>query len=98
MNTEITMQVTGIVREATNVSLSYIETEARLVMRRCPTIHEFIMAMGWATFKSTDGGAIEDDDPRIASVIDFISEWDETLRLTGVPMRFTAKGEKVTDW
>ena len=29
---------------------------------------------------------------------DFISEWDSVLKITGEPMRFTAKGEKVTDW
>lgn len=25
-------------------------------------------------------------------------EWDEYLRLTGTPMRFTARGKIVTDW
>jgi hypothetical protein len=29
---------------------------------------------------------------------DFISKWDDTLKLTGEGIRFTADGEIITDW
>ena len=35
---------------------------------------------------------------RLAKLRDFEQGWGETLRLTGYPMRFTAKGPTVRDW
>lgn len=29
---------------------------------------------------------------------DFIADWDDTLKITGTPMRFTAKGKIKTNW
>lgn len=31
-------------------------------------------------------------------LINFISLWDDIFKLTGEPMRFTAKGKKITNW
>ncbi|GEM_PF-2325358 len=41
---------------------------------------------------------LTETEPFFKPLSDFISEWDPVLKITGEPMRFTAKGEKVTDW
>lgn len=40
----------------------------------------------------------EDSEPFLKPLNDFISEWDNYLKITGDAMRFTATGVKVTDW
>lgn len=40
----------------------------------------------------------EDSEPFLKPLNDFISEWDNCLKITGNAMRFTATGVKVTNW
>lgn len=40
----------------------------------------------------------EDSEPFLKPLNEFISEWDDYLKITGDAMRFTATGVKVTDW
>lgn len=83
-------------------ALAEVERQARAILRRTATLDEFVMGMGTAFFTLRSGKpstALENsDDHRIGVLRDFIGEWDEVLRLTGAPMRFTARGEKITTW
>jgi hypothetical protein len=88
----------------------FVEEQARAILRKHPSLHEFTMAMGTWFFtvkRSKDRSllpgehAVLHDPPsyiknsRLAS---FILKWDEYLKITGEPMRFTADGPVVRDW
>ena len=83
-----------------------VEQIARQILVEHKELDEFIMAMGsyFFTYKSKKrkdehlSGYTEDSEPFLRPLNDFISEWDNYLKITGDAMRFTATGVKVTDW
>lgn len=77
-----------------------VELEARKVLLKHLNLKEFIKAMGRWIFTDQKGNIIYDGhlDKRFKRVERIISRWDEYLKLTGDPVRFTAKGPRVTDW
>lgn len=90
---------------ASNLALVKVEFMARKILREHPVLKEFVMAMGAVTFVSTQPGRGQaemsiglEERSYMRPLKDFIDEWDNILHLTGVPMRFTADGPKVTDW
>ena len=99
---------------AVKLALWLVETEARKILRAHDNLDEFIMGMGRYFFTRKPGSLRSDgskvskeeseiiyDEPKyIASsrLVKFIGSWDEYLKLTGCPMRFTANGSVVTDW
>lgn len=97
------------VKASDNASV-FVEEQARAILKKHPNLHEFVMAMGswfFTTKRSKDRTllpgehAVLHDEPsyiknsRLAS---FIAEWDEYLKITGEPMRFTADGPVVRNW
>ncbi len=74
-----------------------IEILARLYLTDNPKLKEFIMAMGtcFFTYKRGNETAHDIECPEIEAIL---SEYNEVFKLTGEPMRFTAKGKKITDW
>lgn len=93
-------QIYDALQVATELGLEYVEQEARKALRRCTTLDEFIMCMGSASFTDKKGNNLYDHElPKTAfELIVFIEEVDPELHLTGNPMRFTAEGEKITNW
>lgn len=103
-------QIQKLIDSADEIASLEVERLARKVLKKCSDLKEFIMAMGgWHfTLKASepdedgwsieDGEAADDDDPRFSEVERFIGEWDNQLKITGEPMRFTATGPKITDW
>lgn len=96
---------------AETAALTLIEQRAREILKKRPTLKEFVMGMGSAQFtlkkpmpygdclKVDSFAAWDDAFPRyLKPVFDIINEWDCVLKLTGTPMRFTATGPKVADW
>ena len=84
---------------ASDCALKHVEDLARGLMRERPELHEFVMGMGIWSFGGPDGDSYHNDDIEdIDELEDFIAEWDEVFHLTGEPMRFTAEGEKRTEW
>ena len=82
---------------------AYVEFLARRIMKNRPHLVEFVMAMGSASFsmKSGDHLPVDEGDPEfkyLEPLAYFLSDWDDRLGLTGIPMRFTATGPKITDW
>lgn len=75
-----------------------VERIARKILRKCKTFDEFIMAMGGCFFVDKNDNRIDNDDPRVKELYNLIYEWDDCLKITGEPMRFTTYGEKVTNW
>jgi hypothetical protein len=72
---------------------------ARGILRKRPDLDEFIMAMGTADFFNKEKNWVElDSHPDFRKLYEFISAWDRVLKITGMPMRFTADGPIVRDW
>lgn len=90
-----------------------VERLARDILKKNNSLHEFVMGMGTWFFKDKNGEIIDPYETRMNGsfeyytilskkyfkpLADFIGEWNDILKITGEPMRFTATGEKITDW
>lgn len=84
--------------EAYQVAVKELEARARRILRENSDLVEFVMSMGCWAFYDQEGLIPFDSDPRFEPVMSFISRWDDQLKLTGDPMRFTADGPVVTKW
>ena len=95
--------------EAERLASAVVEKKARAILRQHPNLDEFVMAMGGWFFTKKDKDATGysmilhessgDHCPKyMTGIRNFIDEWDDVLKTTGEPMRFTANGEKVTEW
>lgn len=86
---------------------------ARKTMRRCSTLHEFVIGMGEWFFVDKNGNYISLEeyrsssvsdywnlrpDKRVTEVADFIGKWDSVFHLTGASMKFTKNGPITRDW
>lgn len=92
--------------------LKLVEFKARTILRNNPKLHEFIMGMGGWIFTDKAGDTVETHTERrnddytyryvckdwAKPVAELIDEWDQYLKLTGNPMRFTLNGPVITDW
>ena len=74
-----------------------VEHIARKHLLANPNLTEFIMGMGTYGFMADKPRGI-DYDAGCEELNDLIAEWDNLLKITGEPMRFTATGEKRSDW
>lgn len=87
------------------MALSLIERQARKILVAHPSLDEFVMAMGGWLFTRRD---IQDDISTVyreyipAYAMPFTRMMDEfdrlELKVTGEPMRFTARGPIVREW
>jgi len=100
--------------EACKLACEKVERMARGILKRHSHLDEFIMAMGSYFFTAKNGKDdlqpitqkmnaswdyyYVDTVAYLKPLNDFIGKWDEYLKITGEPMRFTANGPKVTDW
>lgn len=98
--------------QSAQIALDLVEKRARAILRQHPNLDEFIMGMGIWFFtrkvgtKDEKGIVIEEWMNNIVHeplaymkpVADLIDEWDEYLKITGEPMRFTANGPVVREW
>jgi len=90
-------------------ALKELELRARKAMKKHVAIKEFVMAMGTAYFVCRSEGqevllSFEEEAENfpyakaLRPTLDLIAEWDDYLKLTGTPMRFTADGPVVKEW
>jgi len=100
-------------KEAEDKAAAYVEFLARKILAENPELQEFVMAMGTYFFIDRAGETvdteeqymgpdyryyIQDSDTVFAELNEFISEWDQHLKITGDAMRFTATGPVITNW
>lgn len=99
---------------AEKIASKKVEIMARKILANHPYLNEFIMAMGsyFFTVKNSDRHINPTTQKMNASweyyYVDtfnylkplnkFIHKWNDVLKITGDPMRFTAKGKKITNW
>lgn len=85
--------------EAVDLALKEVEKRARKILSSHPGLDEFVMGMGVAVLTKKDGEYVHREDAKYTdSLYRFIDRWDEYLKLTGEPMRFTATGAKHNRW
>ncbi len=95
--------------DARKLAMTEVIRLARKIMKANPTFTCWICAMGRCVFYETtpetedecakDNAPLRDNDPRALELIDFVDEWDNTLKLTGEGCRLDSHdGELVTDW
>lgn len=97
---------------ASKLALTLVEKHARQILRDHNKLDEFVMAMGgwFFTYKvgavDSQGIVIEPGMDRIIHetldymepVTNIMCEWDDYLKITGEPVRFTAHGTRITHW
>ena len=89
--------------KACELASQKVERMARAILQKHGNLDEFIMGMGTWFFSIKDkrypNNHLSGIDRAYLKPLDnFISEWDDFLKITGEPMRFTAFGKRVTNW
>lgn len=84
--------------QACETALQLIEQRARRILVQHPNLDEFVMCMGSWFFTRKNGENTLEPLGYMKPLADIFDEWDNLLKLTGTPMRFTATGKTVTDW
>lgn len=99
MPTKIERVLAQHYRTLFTLALQEVERLARLIMKRY-NFTGFVMAMGDAFFVDQQGSQVEDRDPRVASLVNFLDRWDNVLRLTGTPMKIIGRWNApiITKW
>ena len=94
-------RVAGLSREADAI----VEELAREVLIKRPDLVEFVMGMGGWHFTTerylhyiSDDYSPYEERKHMEALETFINEYDSIFKMTGSPMRFTAKGKKITNW
>lgn len=77
-----------------------IERLARKILLAHPNLDEFVCAMGSVgfTLKNKEGELNLDERAYFKPLYDLFVKFDDSLGLSGIPMRFTATGPTITDW
>lgn len=96
MATKASKNVEKLLDEAFDIAIAEVERLARKVLER-PTYVEFVMAMGTWVFVDKNGNHV-DDASCMKELTDFIDEWNDSLKLTGWPMRFKKDEQVNHDW
>ncbi len=92
--------INRLILEAGKTALAEVERLARKILTKHANLDEFVMGMGTAFFtvKGSDENLGLEDRKYFKPLRDLIFNFDDTLGLTGEPMRFTATDKKVTNW
>lgn len=92
-------QIDTLINNATAIALKEVERLARKILKRNnKSFTGFCMGMGTTSFYDKNG-PVDDLDPRIKELEDFVWSWNKFLYLTGTPMKLDSwDGELKTDW
>ena len=109
MKGDINKTIQLFLDNASDIASKEVEKLARKILKEHPRYDEFIMGMGSYTFTLKNGeGHVDTMTSRMNSrwvyiisdtyeyfkpLNDFMGEWDEILKISGEPMRFTATSE-----
>ena len=98
----ISAQIKLHYNKATILAVNHVVKLARQILTDNSNLQEFVMGMGVYHFTDKEGRVIyssrkEIKGKSLETLDDFISEWDDYLKITGYPLRFTVQ-EKITNW
>lgn len=94
-------EIKRLYNQCGDMALDEIIKMAREIMIKHPKAKEFIMGNGTCLFVDENDNRINEGDEIykfFKDLYEFIDEWDDYLKLTGEPMRFTADGNIKIDW
>jgi len=85
---------------AHNLAFRATVKKARRILQQHSNLDEFIMGMGrWMFTEKGKPGHLSDGERAYFHPLEiFLKQWDNELKITGCPVRFTAKGKAVYDW
>lgn len=86
-----------MLRQASELAIQEVERIARRILKQNRNLIEFVMAMGCWCFW-TNEEPLDNEDSRFKELAEFMAEYNDKLKLTGTPMRFTATGPVETNW
>lgn len=100
MNKKQTLkQINDLHNQAFNLAIKLVELEARKILSKHKSLNEFIMCMGSAFFTDKQGNPINSWDYKYTlTFINFVDDLNNTFKIMGYPMRFTAEGEIENNW
>ena len=92
--------INAYLKKAASIGLNVIEKTARNILLKHTNLEWFVMAMGTAFFVDKQGNTYNTYNSKeyMNPVWDILDEFDRILFLSGNPMKFTATGEKITNW
>ena len=82
-------------------SIKFVKKEALKVLKKDNDLVEFVMAMGGFFFINKKGDIVSSDDKggkHFKKLSNFFYDWDNTLKMSGDPMRFRKDGKITTKW
>ncbi len=95
----VNKEIETLLNRAGNLALAELERRARKILAAHPNLDEFIMGMGCAIFTTKEDENLGTEERAYMKPVErFLVRWDNELKLTGEPMRFTATGPVVTNW
>lgn len=103
MTNRVNKQIEQLIKQADKLAIKEVERLARIVLVKNSTkTYDFTMAMGSFFFTKPDKDVMWDHQMEkligYKALRKFVEKWDDTLKLTGEPMTFTAKGKKINNW
>jgi len=91
--------ITYHLNKSENIALKILEQKARKILTQHPNLNEFVMGMGgWSFWDKKDNRYTDNEVSYLVPFANFIIKYDNYLKLTGNPMRFTAKGKIIKNW
>jgi hypothetical protein len=93
-----TKKIQKLFDQAGQLAIEHVEFAARKILREHKNLTEFVMGMGTCFFSEGKDTVGLEERAYMKPLEEFICEWDEALGITGTPMRFTANGQRITDW
>lgn len=87
-----------LLEQAGDAGFHHVKVQARKILQKHNNLDEFIMGMGTWFFTYTNGEQVSPDLKYLKPLSDFIYDYDQALKITGNPVRFTAYGANITDW
>lgn len=108
----IAQRIESLENEIYSILEYEVERLARKALkRRSGNLKEFVMGMGTAFFVTHEGevfnfeeeiytpmGYKQEPKKGFKEIYNFFLEYDDKYQITGIPMRFTVDGPKLTDW
>lgn len=91
-------EIERLLIKAGDVGRSRVERLARAAMRRHTKCKSFCMGMGIACFYDSKGRAIDQSHPAYGPLYNFLMEYDDYLKITGLYMSITGHDGKVKGW
>ena len=84
--------------EILKLSVDLVEAEARKILKKHKSLDEFVMCMGSGFFTDANEPMEDEKFEYFRSFFKMLYDLNDSCKVCGFPMRFTADGEVIHDW